>query len=83
MMGRRLTQNEIIQARRRAERGYGRVIKGALMLLPRPVRRWVVLRLAAMFVRAMKRRGYTTSDVMPLFEDASDNARRKRDSASE
>ena len=75
----RLTQNEIIQARRRIERGttLGRVIKGALMLLPRPIRRWVLLRLFKMAVRAMKRRGYDESDMIALIE-AADNARRKR-----
>ena len=73
-----LTQNEIIQARRRIERGtkLGRIIKGALMLLPRPIRRWVLLRFLKIALKAMKRRGYGESDMIALFENAFDNARR-------
>jgi hypothetical protein len=75
----RLTQNEIIQARRRAERGtpLGRALKGALMLLPKPVRRWVLMRLFDIALRVMKRRGYDESDMIALFEDA----RRRHDGA--
>ena len=75
----RLTQNEIIQARRRAERGtLGRVVKGVLMLLPRPIRCWVIVHMMKMAAQAMKRQGYDESDMIALIEDASDNARRKR-----
>jgi hypothetical protein len=77
----RLTQNEIIQAQRNAARGtpLGRAVKGVLMLLPRPIRFWVISQMMKMAVRAMKRRGYTRSDIDALF--GFDNAQRKRGDA--
>lgn len=75
----RLTQNEIIRVRRRVERGtpLGRTLIGALMLLPRPIRHWAMLRLFAIALKAMKRRGYDESDMLALLDDA----RRKHDGA--
>jgi hypothetical protein len=78
----RLTRNEIIQARRRIERGttLGRAVAGALGLLPLPIRRWALLRLFAMAGWSMKRRGYDESDMIALLEEAV-RARRERDGA--
>jgi hypothetical protein len=56
----------------------GRAVKGVLMLLPRPIRHWVLLQMVKMSVRALKRRGYTASDIDALFVDV---MRRKRDGA--
>ena len=75
----RLSQNEIIQAGRKAERfkktALRRAIVGALMLLPIPVGRWALTQTIKLLMHGQ---GYTANDMTALIEDAE---RRKRDGA--
>lgn len=72
-MSRRVTQNEIIAARRASERfsatARGRALRRAIVMLPKPVSRWILMLAFKRTIKSLVRRGATKADLLALLDD--------------